>query len=382
MSISRSRSIAMTLLATVALVLPIGGGLATADTAPQSFTPLELVGPYPSDLPPGGTYLPVLDGFTELRDNNPAVIAQNLDTVVSINNGATPELQQDAIEINYDDRLVSLSVALGAQLGPVFLDLLDAGKLPKVAALAEGDLARTGLPSATTLPEKEFFGNPRPFVAAPEQIKRYDRPGGHLYAELETNGSYPSGHASQGYWKGALLASWLPELGPQIIARAGEIGLGRVVLGVHYPLDVLGGRLMAMDLAAARLTDPGFDRLIDDAGVQLREQLEKAVGKPLTEFIAADTPYLSTEDAVAEHRKLMTYGLPRIAPDQQNKIPADAAALLETRFPNLTDAQRLDILEQTAIPAGYPLDKSGPDGGWLRIDLAAAYAVDSQTWSK
>jgi hypothetical protein len=374
MSFSRSRSVVLAILAAVALVLPVSG-VATADTAPQGFSPTQLIGPYPSDLPPGGTYLPVLDGFNGLRDNNPAVMAQNLSTVVQINNNATPEQQQDAIEINYDDRLVSLSVALGHKLGPVFLKLLNDGKLPKVAALAEGDLARAGLPSGTTLPEKQIFNNPRPFVAAPGSIKRYDEPGGHLYAELEGNGSYPSGHANMGYWKGALLASWLPELGPQIIARAGEIGLGRVVLGVHYPLDVMGGRLMAMDLTAARLSDPGFDRLIDEAGAQLREQLEKATGVPLGEFIATDTPYLTTEAAVTEHQALMTYGLPQVHPNQQNRIPAEAAALLETKFPNLTDQQRLTILEQTAIPAGYPLDKSGPDGGWLRIDLAAAYAA-------
>lgn len=374
MSLSRSRRIVLTLLATVALVLPVSG-VATADPTPQGFSPIQLIGPYPSDLPPGGTYLPVLDGFTSLRDNNPAVIKQSLQTVIDINNNATPEQQQDAIEINYDDRLTSLSEALGAKLGPIFERLLADGKLPKVAALAEGDLARAGLPSGTTLPEKEFFDNPRPFVVAPNSIKRYDRPGGDLYAELEGNGSYPSGHTNMGYWKGALLASWLPELGPQIIARAGEIGLGRIVLGVHYPLDVMGGRLMAMDLTAARLSDPGFDRLIDEAGAQLREQLEKATGAPLAEFIATDTPYLSTQDAVAEHQALMTYGLPRVAPTQQNRIPAQAAALLKTKFPTLTDAQRLHILEKTAIPAGYPLDKSGPDGGWLRIDLAAAYAA-------
>ncbi|MBA4024370.1 MAG: phosphoesterase [Gordonia sp.] len=374
MSFSRSRSIVLTMLAAVALVLPVSG-VATADTAPQSFTPAQLIGPYPSDLPAGGTYLPVLDGFTELRDKNPALMAQNLQTVVRINNEATPAAQQDAIEINYDDRLVSLAAALGDKLGPVFLKLLDDGKLPKVAALAEGDLARAGLPSGTTLPEKQFFNNPRPFVAAPTSIKRYDEPGGHLYSELEGNGSYPSGHANMGYWKGALLASWLPELGPQIIARAGEIGLGRVVLGVHYPLDVMGGRLMAMDLTAARLSDPGFDRLIDEAGTQLREQLEKATGLPLAQFIATDTPYLTTEQAVSEHQALMTYGLPQVSPGQQNRIPAEAAALLRTKFPHLTDQQRLGILEQTAIPAGYPLDQAGPDGGWLRIDLAAAYAA-------
>lgn len=33
------------------------------------------------------------------------------------------------------------------------------------------------------------------------------------------------------------------------------------------------------------------------------------------------------------------------------------------------------ILTRTAIPAGYPLDQTGADGGWLRIDLAAALAA-------
>ena len=96
---------------------------------------------------------------------------------------------------------------------------------------------------------------------------------------------------------------------------------------------------------------------------------------PLAEFIATDTPYLTTPEAVAEHQSLMTYGLPQIAPGQQNRIPAQAAALLKTKFPHLSDQQRLAILEKTAIPAGYPLDKSGANGGWLRIDLAAAYAA-------
>ena len=71
----------------------------------------------------------------------------------------------------------------------------------------------------------------------------------------------------------------------------------------------------------------------------------------------------------------MTFGFGRIAPGQRNAIPASAAALLRTRFPGLSDAQRLAILTRTAIGSGYPLDQDGADGGWLRIDLAAAYAA-------
>ncbi|MXP19836.1 phosphatase PAP2 family protein [Gordonia sp. HNM0687] len=357
----------------------LSGGVAVAAptqvAGPATFSPAQILGPYPSDYPPGGTYVPVLDGFDHLRDNRPDIIAQNLDTAVRINNSATKAQQADAIAINYDDRLISLSEGLGTKLGPEFRRLLADGQIPKVAALTEGYTARAMLPLGTTLIEKEIFGNPRPFVAAPGRIERYNRPGEDLYADLGGNGSYPSGHTSMGYLFGGMLAYWLPELGPQIIARAGEIGLGRIVLGVHYPLDVMGGRILATDLLTARLRDPGFAALIDQAGQQLRAQLERAVGMPLARFIAADTPYLSSQQAVQAHRQMMTYGFDRITPQQRNEIPASAALLLKSRFPHLTDAQRLDIIRRTAISSGYPLDKAGSNGGWLRIDLAAAYAV-------
>nr|WP_202422772.1 phosphatase PAP2 family protein [Gordonia sp. SID5947] len=375
----RLRSAIISVLTPILLVTGVvASGTATAAptvTRPAPFTPAQIVGPYASDLPPSGTYIPVLDGFAGLRRDRPDIIASNLQKVKRINNSATRAQQTDAIAINHDDRLVSLSEALGDRLGTAFRQLLAAGAVPKVDALAGGDTARGGLPLGTTLLEKEYYGNPRPFVVAPTSITKYDKPGGNLYAELANNGSYPSGHASMAYWKGALLAYWLPELGPQIIARAGEIGRSRIVLGVHYPLDVMGGRIMGTDIAAARLADPRFAQLVDQAGTQLRTQLERSIGMPLKDFIARDTPYLTTQQAVTEHRATMTYGFPVVSSGLRNAIPASAAALLRSRFPRLTDAQRLDILRRTAIKAGYPLDQAGPNGGWLRIDLAAAYAV-------
>ncbi|WLP93151.1 phosphatase PAP2 family protein [Gordonia sp. NB41Y] len=367
------------LLSVVTLLALVGVGTAQAApapaVAPAGFSTAQLVGPYPSDIPPGGTYLPELDGFTYLREHRPDIIKQNLATVIATNNSATKAQQTDAIAINYDDRLISLSEALGTKVGSTFRALLADGRLPKAAALAEGDTARAGIPMGTTLLEKTFYNNPRPFIVAPNQIKRYDRPGGHLYAEVATNGSYPSGHTSMAYWKGALLAYWLPELGPQIFARASQIGQSRMVLGVHYPLDVMGGRIMGTAIAAERLADPAFKKLIDEAGTQLRAQLTAALGSPIATAIAADSGHLPTSQATGEFRERMTYGFARIAPDQRNAIPAEAAGLLKTRFPNLSDAQRLEILRRTAIPAGYPLDQAGADGGWLRIDLAAAYAA-------
>ncbi|GAC66954.1 acid phosphatase [Gordonia soli] len=372
---SATASVLTILLTVAALVSAAPASAAPTATAPAGFTAAELVGPYASDVPPTGTYVPVLDGFDDLRRNHPGVIAKNLRTVQQINASATPAQRADAIAINYDDRLVSLSSALGDRLGAAFRGLLASGKMPKVSALAAGDTARAGLPLGTTLIEKEIYDNPRPFVVAPRSITRSDRPGGHLYAELVNSGSYPSGHTNMGYWKAALLAYWLPELGPQIIARAGDIGRSRIVLGVHYPLDVMGGRIMAQDIIAARLNDPAFARLIDAAGVQLRSQLTAAVGEPLSTFISRDRQYLTTQQAVTSHRTDLTYGFDVLRPGLKNSIPPSAAALLRSRFPRLTDAQRLDILRRTAIRSGYPLDLAGPNGGWVRIDLAAAYAA-------
>lgn len=375
---SRTRIRVLSLIASASLLLG-GAGLTVSATpataAPAGFSPSELIGPFESDIPPGGTYLPVLDGFATIRDHHPKVIAQNLRTAIKINNAATPAQQRDAIGINYDERIVSLSYALGDTVGAAFRELLAAGKLPKVAELVSGYTARAMLPSGTTLLEKEYYDNPRPFEVAPSKIRRYDHPGGTAYADVQGNGSYPSGHTAMGYWQGAFLASWLPELGPQIIARAGDIGRSRVVLGVHYPMDVMGGRILGQDLAAARLADPAFARLLTQAGTQLRQQLSLALGKPVAKAIADDDTYLSTAEALASHAEDMTYGFDRIFPSMKNSIPASAAALLRTRFPNLSDAQRLAILKRTAIRPGYPIDQSGANGGWLRINLAAAYAA-------
>ncbi|WP_345994186.1 phosphatase PAP2 family protein, partial [Leucobacter chromiiresistens] len=52
-----------------------------------------------------------------------------------------------------------------------------------------------------------------------------------------------SGHTTYAYGIGIGLAMVLPELGPEILTRSSEGGNTRIVLGVHYPLDVMGGRI-------------------------------------------------------------------------------------------------------------------------------------------
>lgn len=360
------------LLAAMLLLGTVGASVATA--APGRFAPHEIVGPYPSDLPEGGTYVSILDGFDDIRGNR-ALMDTNLQTVQRVNNAATEAEQADAINVNYDDPLLSLSSALGNELGATFRELLAGDRIPKVSALASGYTARVGLPLAHTLVEKEIFNYPRPFVVAPQTLRKYDRPGGDIYQGLAGNGSYPSGHTNIGYWNGALMAYWLPEIGSQILARGLEIGNTRIVLGVHYPLDIMGGRIMAQKVIADRLGDPAFARLIDAAGAQLRQTLSDAVGEPIGDYLRRTGGAQSTAAAVDEHRGYLAYDFEPIDPGLASDIPVAAANLLKSRFPNLSVEQRRDILRQTALPAGYPLDKAGPNGGWVRIDLAAAFAT-------
>ncbi|MGV9745201.1 acid phosphatase [Rhodococcus zopfii] len=380
MEYRRIAGVAATIVAvTVTVSVPFASADPAVPAVPviEAFTLPELLGPYPSDIPARGTYIGVLDGFTEIRDTRPDLMQRNLDRGVEINNAAVPVEQQRALFDHNHDRLLSLSDGLGEGLGEVFRTALAEHRLPKVEALLAGDLARAGGILNSTLLEKGHWSNPRPFEVVPERIVAYRGDGvsgaADPFTEVYGTDSYPSGHAAQAYWKGILLAGMLPELAPQILTRASEIGNGRIVLGVHFPLDVMGGRIMGQAAAADRLGDPAFVRLIDEAGAELRTVLEAAAGMPLGAYLAADTPYRTAEVAGAEFRARLTYGFERIHPDITNDIPAEAAALLRAVAPNLTDEQRLDVLRQTAIPAGYPLDRTGPEGGWLRIDLVAAY---------
>ncbi|WP_269715308.1 acid phosphatase [Caulobacter sp. NIBR2454] len=75
---------------------------------------------------------------------------------------------------------------------------------------------------------------------------------------IETNGSYPSGHALIGWAWALVLAELAPERQSEILRRGREIGDSRVVCGVHYPTDVEAGRLLGAALVARLHNDPRF----------------------------------------------------------------------------------------------------------------------------
>lgn len=339
--------------------------------SPQPFTSAQLEATYASDRTVD--YIPLLSGFLGLQSEHPDTLDENLARTLTINQGASDAVQAAAIIDEYGDMSYTMANGLGEKLGAIYQSAVDAGRLPKTTALIHKDGGRAQ--SESTSPSKEFFDYDRPYVVAPDDYVPRDKKGGDAYSS--TSGSYPSGHTNQAFWQGTLLATLLPELAPQILARTSESGHYRIVMAMHYPLDVIGGRMMGQAAIAKRWADKEFRTLLLEARAELYAVLQSDCGRDLEQFIAKDTAWIETADAKKIYRDRMTYEFARVDPAGiPMDVPRVAAELLWTSHPSLTEAQRLQVLELTSIDSGYPLDLSPhSSSSWQRIDLCAAMSA-------
>jgi acid phosphatase (class A) len=70
--------------------------------------------------------------------------------------------------------------------------------------------------------------------------------------------SYPSGSAMQAFVWAELLAEALPAQREALLARAHRAGWGRVIGGVHFPSDLIAGRMIGDAYLAAARKNPDF----------------------------------------------------------------------------------------------------------------------------
>jgi undecaprenyl-diphosphatase len=103
---------------------------------------------------------------------------------------------------------------------------------------------------------KPIVHRARPFVASTRPAIIGARP---------MDGSFPSGHATMAFAGAVVLTEAVPDAAVAWWLLAAAIGYSRVYLGVHFPLDVLGGAVIGIAVAGLVLTiagrrDDGRDR--------------------------------------------------------------------------------------------------------------------------
>lgn len=87
---------------------------------------------------------------------------------------------------------------------------------------------------------KALFYVPRPFIAG----------GFEPLFPHEPDGSFPSSHVSALAALAGAIFFQERALGIVLVVMAGIMGIGRVLTGVHYPLDIVGGMVLGLGIAA------------------------------------------------------------------------------------------------------------------------------------
>lgn len=441
--------LALTLLAPTTVT----GGY-SSDTAPPDLTTLLA----------GYNNYWVADGRNDLHGavKNASVLQHDDALVVWINQHATKSEQflalqdseyQNASNTTYDQSL-TVSTGLGSVLSKAYVKGRNSGALPLTTALINSSDGTSGAYVSTSA-AKAYFSHPRPYLpsdpstpavpgdaagcapsranASSEQAIRVGEPYANSVGNLDItrvatvtdtthqfspndvpldagygttgiclSGSFPSGHTTTAYQAGITLATLIPELAPEILARASENGNDRVVLGVHYPLDIVGGRIDGEAALAERWSDAKYrTEVLEPARVELLAYLKRATGHGLAWDIQHEIPYHSNpyggkkmpggtaqivfnrQSALAAYTERLSYGFPKSGKQGiPASVPTDASNLLLTTFPKLTDAQRTSVLAQTELASGYPLDQTGTaNGSWERLNLAAAMSATVQLTS-
>ena len=103
-----------------------------------------------------------------------------------------------------------------------------------VIAVAAADLAARGLKQLVDVERPSSrYAEPKPLVAAPHDH------------------TFPSGHAATSFAAATILTAARPRWGPLWFLLALAVGFSRVYVGVHYPLDVVGGAVLGIATAIA-----------------------------------------------------------------------------------------------------------------------------------
>ena len=373
----------------------------------------------------------------KVTDAGKSVLGQNDKTVVAINNkaaadttkvdGTYTQAERAALDASDGDALRIYKDAFGPIIGQYVAEGVAQGELPKTSDLVFSKSSKDSFAGFVgTGSAKKDFNYPRPYfnkenegvdrtiggdtdlngLSSTLDIKRIPMINidGQEYGEdytdyQEPSQSFPSGHTTKTYNRGLGLATLLPELGPELVARAAEGGNNRVVLGVHYPLDIMGGHIAgqygvatavsgektAQEGAAARAELVDYltaqckaDNHGDTLDACITNTGANAANGYRNDFTdeVSTKPVTDRASALAAYKARMTYGFQATGTTGQAPVVPDSAVRMldnVAAFKSLDSAQKKAVLAATEGDSGYPLDASSQ--GWARVNLAAAYSA-------
>ncbi|MBR8236021.1 phosphatase PAP2 family protein [Burkholderia sp. AU42008] len=229
--------------------------------------------------------------------------------------------------------------------------------------------------NASTEPSKRFFKYARPYrwstsvVVAPTLVPAES-------TTPATDGGFISGHTAEAVRDATTMAWLVPERFQEMVSRGLELGENRILAGMHSPLDVIGGRMLALAVSAANLTAYAGDA--QAAYTQAHQTLQQLTGTSATTFSTFAHSGTAATDRFADYTtnkaaflRRMTFGFGAIeSTNAPPVVPKGAEILLQTRFPYLSADQRRVVLKTTELPSGYPVMDDAE--GWGRLNLFAA----------
>ncbi|WP_245427361.1 autotransporter domain-containing protein [Roseiarcus fermentans] len=249
---------------------------------------------------------------------------------------------------------------------------------------------------------QNVYGSSRPAQVAPSQFNLFDPT---ALNGINTNPAFPSGHTTYAFTDSILIGMMVPQEFQSMLSRAAEYANSRIVLGVHYPLDIIASRsFVQYDLAQA-FTNPAYINNATTTGTAINlPSLFTAAQSELTGYLSAqcgasvatcasssanttNDPYVPSAANAATYAANLTYGLPTLTYTQAPREQApsggpDASILLASLYGGSTSAAQaiapnggIDASLQTSTINQIVVNTEGQA-------LAAFYGTALSYWSR